>query len=325
MLTSAYTKWLGQKMNSHFSRPASDEAIPVAVAAEGRAGTLPLQHRDRPSGTRLFDLGQLEVRGEAALGTLWTHMTPVARPNFNCAMLRDFQRWQAEIGREFADPKEGLKYLVLGSRFPGVFNLGGDLQLFASFIQAGDREGLVRYGRDCVSILHNNLRRLELPIVTIALVQGDALGGGFEAVLSFNLIVAEKGYRFGLPEIAFGLVPGMGAHSLLSRKIGLARAEEMMLSNRLYTAEEMHEMGIVHILAEPGCGEEAVRAYIAKNGRRHAGHRGIYQASAVTAPVTLEELNSIVEIWADSALCLSEADLKLMRRLGSAQTRLAAA
>ncbi|HLL31286.1 MAG TPA: crotonase/enoyl-CoA hydratase family protein [Allosphingosinicella sp.] len=311
-------------MNHHFSLPASDEAIPMAVVAEGRAGTLPLQHRDRPAGTRLFDLGQLEVRWEAALGTLWTHMTPLARPNFNLAMLRDFQRWQAEIGREFADPDEALKYIVLGSRFPGVFNLGGDLELFARFIEAGDRDGLVRYGRDCVSILHNNMRRLELPIVTIALVQGDALGGGFEAVLSFNVVVAEKGAKFGLPEIAFGLFPGMGAHSLLSRKIGLARAEQMMLSNRLYSAEEMYDMGIVHILADPGCGEEAVRAYIAKNGRRHAGHRGIYGASSVSDPVTLEELNAIVEIWADSALRLSDADLKLMRRLGSAQTRLAA-
>ena len=312
-------------MNHHFGLPTSDEAVPTEVVVESRAGALPLQHRERPAGTRLFDLGQLEVRWEAPQGTLWTHMTPVDRPNFNRAMLRDFQLWQSEIGREFADAREGLKYLVLGSRFPGIFNLGGDLELFARFIDAGDREGLVRYGRDCVSILHNNMRRLELPIVTIALVQGDALGGGFEAVLSFNVIVAEKGARFGLPEIAFGLFPGMGAHSLLSRKIGLARAEEMMLSNRLYTAEEMYEMGIVHILAEPGCGEQAVRAYIEKNRRRHAGHRGIYQASSLTDPITLEELNSIVEVWADSALCLNDADIKLMRRLGNAQTRLAAA
>ena len=98
---------------------------------------LPLQHRVRAPGSRLFDLGQLDVRWEAALGTLWTYMTPVDRPNFNQPMLRDFQRWQAEIVREFSDPSEGLKYLVLGSRFPGVFNLGGDLDLFASVIAAG--------------------------------------------------------------------------------------------------------------------------------------------------------------------------------------------
>jgi DSF synthase len=312
-------------MNQHVGIPASDEAVSVAVAARGLAGVLPLQHRERPAGTRLFDLGQLDVRWEAAHGALWTFMTPADRPNFNRSMLRDFQRWQAEIGREFGDSAEGLKYLVLGSRFPGVFNLGGDLDLFAGLIATGDRDALIRYGRDCVSILHNNLRRLELPIVTIALVQGDALGGGFEAALSFNVIVAEKGVKFGLPEIGFGLFPGMGAHSLLSRKIGLARAEQMMLTNRLYTAEEMHEMGLVHVLAERGAGEDAVRAYIAKSGRRRAGHCGIYHASSLADPVTLEELNAIVEVWADTALCLSDADLKFMRRLSDAQIRLAAA
>jgi DSF synthase len=311
-------------MNHHASlQPADDDAAPVT--RETLAEVLPLQHRIRPAGSSLFDLGQLDVRWESAIGTLWTHMTPVGRPNFNRAMLRDFQRWQAEIRREFASPDEGLKYLVLGSRFPGVFNLGGDLDLFAGFIAAGDRSGLVRYGRDCISILHANMQALDLPLVTIALVQGDALGGGFEAVLSFNVIIAERGARFGLPEIAFGLFPGMGAHSLLARKIGLARAEEMMLSNRLYSAEEMHELGLVHVLADPGCGEEAVRAYVAKNGRRQAGHRGIYRASALANPITLTELNSIVEVWADSALCLTESDLKLMKRLVEAQSRLAAA
>jgi len=311
-------------MNHHFSLQPAEVTGGLPLSSDTLAETIALQHRERPAGTSLFDLGQLDVRWEAALGTLWTYMTPVDRPNFNRPMLRDFQRWQSEIRREFADPAEGLKYLVLGSRFPGIFNLGGDLDLFAGFIAAGDREGLVRYGRDCVSILHSNMKRLDLPIVTIALVQGDALGGGFEAVLSFNVVVAEKGSRFGLPEIAFGLFPGMGAHCLLSRKIGLARAEERMLSNRIYTAEEMHEAGLVHVLAEPGQGEEAVRAYIARNGRKQSGHRGIYHASSLVDPITLDELNAVVDVWADSALCLSAADLKLMKRLVDAQARLAA-
>jgi DSF synthase len=87
----------------------------------------------------------------------------------------------------------------------------------------------------------------------------------------------------------------------------------------------MYEMGIVHVLAEPGNGEEALRNYIAKNNRRQVGHRGIYHASTLVDPITLDELQSVVEVWADSALHLSESDLKLMRRLVDAQARLAAA
>ena len=128
------------------------------------------------------------------------------------------------------------------------------------------------------------------------------LAAASRPVLSFNVVVAEKGSRFGLPEIAFGLFPGMGAHSLLARKVGLAKAEEMMLSNKVYTAEEMHALGLVQVLAEPGKGEEAVRAYIAKNGRRQAGHRGIYRASSLVDAISLDELNEVVEVWADAAL-----------------------
>ena len=311
-------------MNHYFSMDSAgvaeslpgvfDAPHPRIVAAPGPIGP----------GSPLNDLGQLDIGWDAESRSLWTWMTPQDRPNFNTAMLRDFQRWQAGIREAFAGPDSAIRYLVLGSRFPGIYNLGGDLDLFAGFIARGDRNGLVRYGRDCVSILHANMQALDLPLVTIALIQGDALGGGFEAALSFNVIVAERGARFGLPEIAFGLFPGMGAHCLLIRKLGAAKAEQMMLSNRLYSAEEMHDLGLVHILAEPGKGEEAVRAYIARNGRKQSGHRGIYQASALVDPITLDELEAVVEVWADSALALTPGDLKMMKRLVDAQSRLAA-
>ena len=272
--------------------------------------------------TPLFDLGQLDVEWDEDLKTLWTFMAPEGRPNFNLSMLRDFQTWQREIARFYAahDPKP--RYLVLGSRFPNVWNLGGDLGLFGKYIRSGDRQGLIDYGRACTGILHRNINRLGLPVVTIGLVQGQALGGGLEALLSFNVIIAEKSAKFGLPEIAFGLFPGMGAHSLLARRIGIAKAEQLILGNRTYSAQEMHEVGLVHQIVPDGEGEAAVVDYIKVNGRRHAGNSAVYEASNKVMPVSLDELNLIVEIWADTALKLRDKDLKLMERLVRAQTRL---
>ncbi|MEM1088725.1 MAG: crotonase/enoyl-CoA hydratase family protein, partial [Pseudomonadota bacterium] len=148
-------------------------------------------------------------------------------------------------------------------------------------------------------------------------------GGGFEALLSFDYIIAEKGATFGLPEVMFGLYPGMGAHALLTRKLGSAMADRIIISNETYTAEQMYELGIVHALAEPGDGVGAVREFIRKAERRHAGLVGARRASKKVNPVELSELNEITEMWADTALQLSENDLKVMSRLVAAQARLA--
>lgn len=276
---------------------------------------------ERPE-PKLFDQRQLQSTFDPALETLWTYMTPSNRPSFNPNLLSDFASWQEDIQRASATDSLPIRYVVLGSHFPGIFSLGGDLDLFASHIRARDRAALVHYGRACVRILHRNMLGLDLPIITVGLVQGDALGGGFEALLSFNVVVAERGTSFGLPETVFGLFPGMGAHCFLSRRLGSARAEQMILSGRNYSAEELYDLGIVHALAEPGLGRQVVEDYIRQNRRRHSGHCAIYEASRAVNPLTLGELETVVDLWADAALRLRETDLKLMGRLVAAQTRL---
>lgn len=271
---------------------------------------------------RLFELEQLDVSWDDPTGALWTFMRPRGRPSYNLDLLEDFHAWQRGIIAAFENRPNDLRFLLLGSHTPGVFNLGGDLDLFAAKIRDRDRQALVAYGESCVRILHRNMNCLGLPMVTIGLAQGDALGGGFESLLSFNVIIAERDAKFGFPENIFGLFPGMGAYSLVARRVGAAFAEEMMLSGRIYTAEEMKDVGLVHILAEPGQGIAEARDYIERSKRRHTGSRSIYQIGREVNPITLMELDRIVQVWADACLQLRDRDLKVMHRLVSAQDRL---
>lgn len=270
----------------------------------------------------IFNLAELEVFYDDREAALWTFMNPSGRPSFTPSLLGDFGNWQRLIGAHFGPDRAPLRYLILGSRAPGVFCFGGDLSLFEGLIREGNRDGLAAYGYRCVEILHRNMHSLEIPMLTIGLVQGQALGGGFEALLSFDYIIAERGSTFGLPEVVFGLFPGMGAHAILSRKLGGAMADRVIMGNQTYSAEAMYEMGIVHQLAEPGEGEAAVREFIAKSARRHAGLVGARRASRRSENITLAELRDIVDHWANAALELREHDLKLMHRLASAQAKL---
>lgn len=273
----------------------------------------------------LFDLNELDVFYDDGHAALWTYMRPAERPSFTPPMLDDFQNWQRLISANFGAAKVPLRYLVLGSRAPGVFCFGGDLALFQKLIEDQNRKGLEQYGYACVDILHRNFETLNLPMLTIGLVQGAALGGGFEALLSFDYLVAERDATFGLPEVLFGLFPGMGAHAFLSRKLGAAAADRIITSNRTYTAEDLYEMGLVHVLAEPGEGLAACRDFIKKSERRQPGLVGARRAAREISPITLEELRAVVRHWADTALQLSESDLKVMNRLTRAQRRVAEA
>ena len=216
---------------------------------------------------------------------------------------------------------EAIQYFVGASRMPGIYNLGGDLSFFLDCIRNGNREGLRRYAHDCVNVAYHMWTGFDLPIQTIALVQGDALGGGFEGALSFNVIIAERSAKFGLPEILFNLFPGMGASSFLSRKLSPVQAEKMILSGEIYTAQQLFDMGLIDVLCEDGEGEAAVRKYIADNSRRHAVHHALSRIRRRVMPLTLEELKDVTDIWVDTAMQLTPMEQRRMERLTIAQHR----
>jgi DSF synthase len=267
----------------------------------------------------------LDFNIEADTGTFWSFMRPEGRTSFTPGLIADLARLQSLVrnlgaaGLDAAGTK--LRFLVLGSRTPGIFNLGGDLSLFARCIRTRDGDTLRAYGHACVRGLHDNTSGYDAGAVSIALVQGDALGGGFECALSFDMIIAERQARMGFPEILFNLFPGMGAYSYLARRIAPALAERMILSGRIHTAEELYALGVVDMVVEPGQGTQAVAEFVARQGHRHNAHSAVCQVRRRVNPVDLQELLDVVDIWVDTALNLDETDLRKMERLAAAQER----
>jgi DSF synthase len=252
----------------------------------------------------------------------WGYMHAEPRPCFTPTVLRELLAWGDSMVGMIDDPAQpDVKYFVLASKVPDTFSLGGDLSLFMQHIVARDRDALYRYALSCIDCSYAVHSHLNRPGVTsIALVQGQALGGGFESALAANVLIAERGAKMGLPEILFNLFPGMGAMTFLGRRIGHQQAEKLILSGKLYLAEELYEMGVVDVLAEPGAGEAAVSDYVRREEKSRNGILALRSAREISQPVSYDELVRITEVWVDAALRLEVRDLRMMERLVSRQT-----
>ena len=292
-----------------------------------------LEPRQQPTGRVVdnrveFEFSpQLQVHFDPETRAMWSRWTPEPRPCFNPALLssiRSYYDFVTESGGRVnvLGEDHDIEYVVLASGMPGVFNLGGDLDLFKQLIDTRDRQGLLTYGRACIDVLYRNYVGHELPVTTVSLVQGECLGGGFEAALSSDVIVAEKSARFGFPEILFNLFPGMGAYSFLDRKIGQKGAEELLTSGKIYSADEMLAMGVVDMVVEDGQGEAGVAALIKKRARSRNGLSALAAVRRRVHRIEFSEVLDIVQIWVDAAMRLNPRDLKLMQRLVSRQNGL---
>jgi len=269
---------------------------------------------------------QLDVDFDHTNGILWLFMKPQGRGCFTTGLLRELKRYQQGLCKwegKYLKNKElyPVKYEVLTSGHDGIFNYGGDLELFLHAISEGDSDSLLKYGIACIDVVYPNAVNYNLPITTISLVCGDALGGGLEAALSSSIVIAEHGVQMGFPEIMFGLFPGMGAYQLLTRRISRSLAKEIITRGQVYTADEFYEMGLIDKIVDKGEGINAVSAYIKKHRRHQNSFCAIDKIIKLENPFTYDELYGVVEMWVEAAMKLSNKELRVMERLARAQVQ----
>lgn len=139
----------------------------------------------------------------------------------------------------------GVKVIVLTSALEGFFAAGADIKHMSAVDAASFRE----YG----DALRGALERLAgLPLISVAAIDGLALGGGLELAMACTMRVASADARLGLPEVKLGLIPGAGGTQRLPRLVGRGRALDIMLTGRQVEADEAYWIGLIDRFAEPG-------------------------------------------------------------------------
>jgi enoyl-CoA hydratase len=142
-----------------------------------------------------------------------------------------------------AEAAGDVKVMVVTSALDGFFAAGADIKHMATI----DAESFLAYGERMRSV---NDRLAAAPWLSIAAVDGLALGGGLELALACTLRVVGPGAKLGLPEVKIGLIPGAGGTQRLPQLVGRGRALDIMLTARQVPADEALQIGLVDRLAD---------------------------------------------------------------------------
>jgi DSF synthase len=214
--------------------------------------------------------------------------------------------------------RRGMRNIhVLQSARRDVFSLGGDLDLFARCVLAGDRETLAEYALSATALVYEHLTGWDGRYNTISLVSGQCLGGGLEAALGAQYVVVEEGATLQFPESRFGLWPGMGAEALLvARGVDGDVIGRMVHQGELLDLEALLAAGVIDRIAtrdemddyrDPSWQHKA-RTFSGWVESIRPAHQPSWQS------MHLDTLR-----WVDAALKLPKRDVRLMQAIARRQ------
>jgi len=155
--------------------------------------------------------------------------------------------------------RRGVRTVIVASAISGFFAAGADIKHMAGI----DGASFAAYGDRLRAVLD---RLADAGRITIAAVDGLALGGGLEVAMACTMRVAGTAARFGLPEVQLGLIPGAGGTQRLPRLVGRGRAIDILATARQVPADEAKDIGLVDCLVDAGGAPVAALALASQLG-----------------------------------------------------------
>ena len=166
---------------------------------------------------------------------------PEALNSINRQILMEFKSILEELSK---DPK--VRVIILRGAGDKSFIAGADIKEMQP-LDRSDAAYFSRLGHSVCMLLEH------MPKVTIAAVQGFALGGGLEFALACDFILASENALFGLPEVSLGVIPGFGGTIRLARAVGTAKAKELIFAGLRFKAQEAKDLGLIrHVYPQEG-------------------------------------------------------------------------
>ena len=271
----------------------------------------------------LKDKSEISLRYDPRTEAVWVYGNPQKCPCLSLSFLKQYYEVQLELIDYFKQnnmqPKTPVKFLVYASQIPEVYSYGGDLEAIIEVVKHREREKIESCAQVAIHSMYLNATNLNLPIQTITLMEGTAMGGGFEGALPFNAIIAEEQSTFGLQQMRFNMLPGSGIYSFLARKVGMKNADEIILKGKIYNAEEMRKMGAVSHVARRGEGVKAVDEYIRTYRRSFNAMQALHRAQLHYKPFDFSELEYMAELWIDTIINMDASNLRMLQKISESQ------
>ena len=268
-------------------------------------------------------LPQIRLDYEPDISTLWITLKPEPKPVFTLPLIESVGKVQDALGSLWGnDPNRPVCYLAY--RATGtIFSLGGDLDYYLDCIRAGDRAALRDYAEKATQVIRLNRNGLNGSVITLANVQGKAIGGGIDPARACNVMIAEEHATFSYPEINYNHFP-ISAVPVLSRHTGPIEAEKILLSGDEYSAHEFMGKGAVDAVVPSGAGDDWIRKYVADTRASHSARVALMGAFNAQAGDLYGPLTACAQSWADHIMSMTPGEVSKLQRITVAQERILA-